>query len=153
VAPLTGPRRQHRYRSARGAELVELALALPFLLLVLAGIVDVGFLFKDYQVLTNAAREGARVAALPGWVEADVVARVNTYLTAGGFQGAATTTVSPVTLVTTPGRTIDAVEVSVASPHTYFILGPFVRLVQGTDLGNTTLRAVATMRVEMAAGL
>lgn len=144
-------------KSERGAELVEFALALPILLLVLAAIVDMGFLFKDYEVLTNAAREGVRVAALPGWVEADVVARVNAYLTAGGFQGTgpATTTVRPVTLVTDPvsGRSIDGVEVAVSREHAYFILGPLVRFVQGTAIENTTLRAVATMRVEMAAGL
>jgi Flp pilus assembly protein TadG len=153
MASLTRARVKARLGSERGTELVEFALALPILLLVIAGIIDLGLLFKDYEVLTNAAREGARVAALPGWVESDVVARVNAYLAAGGFQGTAITTVSAVTLTTGAGKTIDAVRVDVSSPHSYFILGPFVQLVNGTDLGNTTLRAVATMRVEMAAGL
>jgi Flp pilus assembly protein TadG len=44
----------------RGAALVELAIVLPFLLLILVGIVELGLLFYNQQVLTNASREGAR---------------------------------------------------------------------------------------------
>jgi len=44
----------------RGAALVELALVLPLLLLILVGIVELGLLFYNQQVLTNASREGAR---------------------------------------------------------------------------------------------
>ncbi|MCH7720860.1 MAG: pilus assembly protein, partial [Planctomycetes bacterium] len=47
-----------------GAELIELALVLPILLLVLGGIMDFGFLFLRYEVVTNAAREGARIGVL-----------------------------------------------------------------------------------------
>ena len=49
-----------RLKSQRGAELIEFALIFPLLLLVLLGIVDFGFLFQRYEVLTNATREGAR---------------------------------------------------------------------------------------------
>jgi len=63
----------HRLRSAKGAELIEFALVLPVLLVVLGGILDMGFLFNNYAVITNAAREGARMAAVPGWVESDGV--------------------------------------------------------------------------------
>ena len=65
----------------------------PTLLLVMLGIIDFGFLFQRYEVVTNAAREGARVAILPGYADADVQARVNQYLTAGGLTGTATVTV------------------------------------------------------------
>jgi Flp pilus assembly protein TadG len=40
-----------------------MAIAFPFLLLVVAGIVDLGMLYWEKQVITNAAREGARAAA------------------------------------------------------------------------------------------
>ena len=140
-------------RGERGAELLEFALVLPLLLLVLAGILDMGLLFKDYQVVTNAAREGARMASLPGWTETDVKARVDAYLAAGGFQGAATTTVSDVIIADANGRTINGVKVLVAAPHNYMILGPIAQLVQSAALGGTTLRAAATMRSEVAAGL
>ena len=51
----------------------------PTLLLVMLGIIDFGFLFQRYEVVTNAAREGARVAILPGYeasIDANVTARV-----------------------------------------------------------------------------
>lgn len=55
----TGPGEQ-------GAALIEMAIALPFLLLIAAGIVDLGRLYWEKQVITNAAREGARAAARAG---------------------------------------------------------------------------------------
>ena len=58
-------------RSERGAELIEMAIVTPLLLLLVFGIVDFGFMFQRYVVLTNAAVEGARVASLPGYTLAD----------------------------------------------------------------------------------
>lgn len=52
-----GPRDSNR---ERGANLVELALILPFLLLLIAAIADFGRAFNSYIVINNAAREGAR---------------------------------------------------------------------------------------------
>ena len=40
-----------------------MALAMPLLLFLVAGVLDLGMLFWDKHVLTNAAREGARAAA------------------------------------------------------------------------------------------
>lgn len=51
---------------ARGQQLVELALALPFLLLILLGTLDLGRAFHTQIALTNAAREAARFAAVGG---------------------------------------------------------------------------------------
>jgi Flp pilus assembly protein TadG len=55
------PRRDDR---SRGQSLVELALVTPILLLLLLGAVDLGRLFYAQITVTNAAREGAMVAAL-----------------------------------------------------------------------------------------
>ncbi|MBI5955396.1 MAG: pilus assembly protein [Chloroflexi bacterium] len=49
----------------RGQSLVELALALPILMLVLLIVVDFGRAFYAYVTVTNASREGARYAASP----------------------------------------------------------------------------------------
>jgi hypothetical protein len=46
-------------RNLRAQALVEFALVLPFLVLMLAGVVDLGNAFQTYIGLTNAAREGA----------------------------------------------------------------------------------------------
>lgn len=64
MAALT--RSRARWSDESGAELIEFALALPLLLLVGLGVLDFGRLFQRYEVVTNAAREGARVGVLPG---------------------------------------------------------------------------------------
>ena len=69
----------------KGAELIEFALVFPLLLLVMFGIMDFGLLFQRYETVTNAAREGARIAVLPGYAQADVQARVTQYLAASGL--------------------------------------------------------------------
>jgi len=50
-------------RSERGANLVEAALVVPILILILAGVVDLGRAFYSYIAIANAAREGARAGA------------------------------------------------------------------------------------------
>lgn len=69
-------------RSERGQSLVEFALVLPLLLLLLLGIVDFARAWNVFEVLTDAAREGARVAVVykPSTTEQDVR---NTIIAAG----------------------------------------------------------------------
>jgi Flp pilus assembly protein TadG len=55
-------RRSDGQGGSRGQALVEFALVFPIALLVLFGIFDVGRLVFMYTGLTNAAREGARLA-------------------------------------------------------------------------------------------
>jgi Flp pilus assembly protein TadG len=50
-------------RRQEGSSIVEFALVLPVLILVLAGVIDLGHAFHDYIVINNAAREGARFAS------------------------------------------------------------------------------------------
>jgi len=60
-----------RGRLDRGQSLVEMALVLPLLLILFGGIVDFGLLFQRYEVLTNAAERGARIAVLQANTDAD----------------------------------------------------------------------------------
>jgi Flp pilus assembly protein TadG len=60
----------------RGSVAVEFALVLPVLLLIVFGIVDFGRALNAQIVLTGAAREGVRLAAL-GYSSAAVQARVD----------------------------------------------------------------------------
>lgn len=53
----------NRSGESRGASLVELALALPILIMLLVGIVSAGIAFNHELALTHAAREGGRHAA------------------------------------------------------------------------------------------
>jgi len=49
-----------KHKNQRGAAAVEFALVLPLLLAIFAGMVEMGVLIYNQQVLTNASREGAR---------------------------------------------------------------------------------------------
>jgi Flp pilus assembly protein TadG len=67
-----------------------MALVLPILLFLFVGIVDYGLILREYQILQNAAREGARLSVLPSYsiqnsdepndVLAAIQARVVNYL-------------------------------------------------------------------------
>jgi len=50
-------------RGQRGANLIEMALVTTLLLLLFGGVVDLGRVFHSYIVVTNAAREGARMGS------------------------------------------------------------------------------------------
>ncbi|MBU0704877.1 MAG: pilus assembly protein [Chloroflexi bacterium] len=51
-------------KSERGQSLLEFALVLPVLLIVLAGVLDLGRLYFAYVAVTDAAGEGAAYAAI-----------------------------------------------------------------------------------------
>jgi Flp pilus assembly protein TadG len=53
-----------RRRRQEGQALVEFALVLPFLLMIVLGIIQFGVLFHNYLTLTDAVRAGARQAAV-----------------------------------------------------------------------------------------
>ncbi len=53
-------------RAERGSAVVEFALVLPLLLLVTLALVQVGVLARDRLIIEEAARAGARVAAVDG---------------------------------------------------------------------------------------
>jgi TadE-like protein len=59
------PRSSSSDRWSRGAIVLELALVLPFLVILFVTIVDLGLLIREHQILQNAAREGARFSSLP----------------------------------------------------------------------------------------
>jgi len=53
-------------RDARGATLVEFALASILFFTIAFGTIEFGRMILDYNIVSNAAREGARYAALRG---------------------------------------------------------------------------------------
>src|ERR1043166_4313491 len=70
-------------RNQRGTALIEMALTLPLMLLVSVGIFEFGRAYQTWQVITNAAREGARVAVLPNIASGAAEARTRQYLQLG----------------------------------------------------------------------
>ncbi len=135
----------------RGSELIELAIVLPILLLIVAAIMDFGFLFQRYEVITNAAREGARLGTLPGYSDADIQSRVNNYLVSSGLSAAPTPAVVTRPSVAVGGSTVGMVSVTVAYPSEFTFIGSFAGLVGGSGWGSITLRATSTMRTEIPA--
>jgi len=57
-------RRTIDFRSERGQSLTEFALALPIFALLLFAVIQFGIVFNNYLTLTDAARAGARKAAV-----------------------------------------------------------------------------------------
>lgn len=82
----SGSRRANRRR--RGASAVEFAIVAPVFFLVVLGIIEFGRMVMVQQVITNAAREGARIAVLDSATAGRVTSRVNDYLAAASLPGA-----------------------------------------------------------------
>ena len=140
-----------RLRADEAAQLVEFALVLPMLMLVMLGIAEFGFIFQRYEVVTNAAREGARMAVLPGYTAADVDARVRVYMTQGRVPTTSTNPSVAVADVTIPVGAglapISAKQVTVTYTHTYTFL-PKIATWFGATYTTVPLKAVAEMRKE-----
>jgi hypothetical protein len=122
-----------RGRGDGGQAAVELALVLPLVLAVLLAVVQVGLLVRDQVLVVHAAREAARQAAVdPAADAARQAAVVGSRLDAGRLD------------VTVAGRggpgSRVRVEVRYRAPARVPVVGPAV--------GDVTLRAAATMRVE-----
>ena len=141
-------------RSESGNAVIELAFTLPLLLVVVMGIFDFGLMFQQYELVTNAAREGARVGVLPGYVAADAEARAKQYLASGGISPCT----SPNCIVTpvvgtsapfgSPAKTVSQITVTVQYVHNFIWIGPILNLIGGSSLGTVTLQGVSVMRVE-----
>jgi Flp pilus assembly protein TadG len=135
-------------RNERGSALIETAVALPILLLVSVAIFEFGRAYQTWQVMTNAAREGARVSVLPGSTEAAVSDTVRGYLTNGALPGAADATISVDRNAAVGANT--ASQVTVDYPFQFIVLQPVARLVSpgATTGAPLTMRAVSIMRNE-----
>lgn len=63
-------------KSEKGQSLVELTLSITFLLLLLAGVVDLGAIFFQYMAMRDAAQEGASYASVYPGACSNIKARV-----------------------------------------------------------------------------
>ena len=144
--------RRSRLSAERGQALLETALTLPLVLLVSVSVFEFGRAYQTSQVLTNAAREGARVAVLPNATSAEVQSRVLAYLQNGqvGNGDHATVSVNRNATVSIGATTASASTVTISYPFSFMVLNPVVNLVvRGSSLGTPlTLTASAQMRNE-----
>lgn len=124
----------------RGTAVVEFALIAPLFLLLLFGIFEFGRLVMVQQLITNAAREGARMAVIDGANDANIQTDIQTRL-AGSHVPSATCTVYPKIVDTVNG---DRKRVTVSVPFSQVSWLP-VRMLPMTP---TTLQAECVMRME-----
>jgi Flp pilus assembly protein TadG len=113
-----------------GQALVEFALITPFLLLFLLGIIEFGRAWNEHEVLTDAAREGARTAAVydPDITQADVENAVKRVL-AANHMDPDSATIDPANW---DGGTDSDVTMTVTYPYRFVFFGA----VAGWALGD-----------------
>jgi len=133
---------QHKGHRDRGAAAVEMALVLPILLILIFGMIDFGRMLNYQMRVTNAARDGVRMAAmgLPG----DISARVN----ASGLKHLTIVADDPNPCTTSPD-TDTPTSVTVTYPFTFITpLGPLVKIFDSSSTlgGSLDLSSTATMR-------
>jgi Flp pilus assembly protein TadG len=137
-------------RDRSGQSMVEFALVVVLLVLLVIGIAEFARAWNVYQIVTNAAREGARLASLPVGFTTDsaVRTRVNDYLTSGSVDSAQAT-------ITIGGSGVDGgtgtqVSIDVSYPYQFLFLGPIVRLLNpaSTAGSDITIQAQVVMRNE-----
>lgn len=124
----------------QGAAAVEFALVAPVFFLLIFGMIEYGRMVMVQQVLTNAAREGARVGVLDNATTSDVTTSVSSFLT-GANINSSTVTVNPSPPSSAPYGGSVTVTVSVPFSQVSWLPSPMF-------LGGTTLSATAVMRRE-----
>jgi Flp pilus assembly protein TadG len=122
-----------RAREDGGQASVELALVLPLVMILLLAVAQLGLLVRDQILVVHAAREAAREAAVDPAADAPRRAAV------------ASSSLNDSRLtITTTGRGAVGSRVRVEVAYRTSSAVPLL----GAAVGNLTLRASATMRVE-----
>jgi Flp pilus assembly protein TadG len=127
-------------RNRCGSAAVEFAVVAPIFLLFVFGIIEYGRMVMVQQILTNSAREGARVGILDNSTQVDVETAVNQSLGAGGISGAEITITPNPPSGAASGDPV-SVQVSVAFDQVSWLPSPMY-------LGGKSLSYTATMRRE-----
>lgn len=128
----------------RGQAAVEFALVLPLLLILLVGLVEFGRAWNQHQVITDAAREAARKAAIhKESVTLDsVLNRAKLGLANAGIDPSTAT----ITANGWDGEPNDDVTVTIDLPYTFTFFGPLVKWATGKS--NIILKTSFSMRNE-----
>ena len=120
--------------SIRGAAVVELAVVLPLLLTLVFGIIEFGWLFMVRETLTNASREGCRVAVLQGCTEQDIRDQV-----AASMAGPGLTNYTVEITASTPGNPTETVVVKIPYAQVSLLAGYFFGGSTDFNLSATTV--------------
>lgn len=115
----------------RGAAAVEFAVVAPVFVLMIFGMIEVSRGIMVKQIMTNAAREGARAAILDGATGTDVTTSVNTYLSNCSLAAATVTFPQGLPEAVTYGN---PVEVQVSLSYTDVSWLPIPRYMSSSSL-------------------
>jgi Flp pilus assembly protein TadG len=131
-------RHNSQRRTRRGAEVLELAIVLVLFLYITFGVFEFGRMMIVRELITHAAREGARRGVVVGATDAQALAAIDDRLTAAGISGYSRS-ITP-SIAATPRLGAFKVQVSV----------PFNAVDWGVMwwLGSSTLTAEVEMRKE-----
>ncbi len=132
-----------RLKCRKGQSLVEMALALPVLILLFCGIADFGWIIANKLVVENASREGARlgtVVADDSNYSAQVRSRVLSVSPDYSRPG-----ISVSTTLTSPTNP-SAGDVKVTVRYTFTLLTPMAQIILGNQDYTTTSTCI--MKVE-----
>lgn len=137
------PGRAGILKHERGQGLVEFSLVLPLFLVLILAAVDFGWALRAYIVCTNAAREGARIAAIGETPDNIKAKSVDTAATIS-------LTASDVTVTGAQGAAGAAVTVVVDYDYYYItpLGGIIAKLTGGTIPSPLPISSSATMRME-----
>jgi Flp pilus assembly protein TadG len=145
----------HKNKHARrGAAMVEMALVLPLFLMLILGIIEFGRAMMVANLVTNAAREGARMAVLDGSTNSDVSNAVVTFLQSAIGQGLSSADISvAITVTAAPGNPNPANNLASATSRDLVSVKvqlPFnkVALIPGSYLKGKQLIGQSAMRHE-----
>ena len=130
-------------RNRRGAAAVEFAVVAPLFFLLIFGMIEFGRMVMVQQVITNASREGARVAVLDGATTAEVTSAVDGYMVSAAVDG--------VNISVTPNPPSsagygEAVTVSVSVPFDQVSWLPSPMFLGGNTLSATTVMRRETVQ-------
>jgi Flp pilus assembly protein TadG len=135
-------------RADDGQAAVEFALVLPFLLILLIGIVEFGRAWNEHQVITDAAREAARACVIfdPTVTEANVKTVAKRAMATAAIDTTRPTIVVAVTGFLRPNPTGQPCTVAIQLPYRFTFFGPLV--AWSTGYSTITLNTSFTMRNE-----
>lgn len=125
-----------------GQTLVEFSLILPVMLLMLFALVDFGRAFHTWLLVTNAAREGARVAA----TQKDYSTIQTRIYDSLGSLDPAKLDITPTNVQGVRG---DPVEIDLVYEFEFVTpIGGIVNIISGGNLDTPTIESHASMRLE-----
>lgn len=142
-----------RFReSERGQALVEFTMVLPILLILLFALVDFGRAFYTWLLVTNAAREGARIAAVQSDMNT-VEYRIydsfcNNYPSNCSLDPSKLNWTNKASANIQGSRGTPVVIDLAYSFEFVTPLGGILQLIGGNDLSNPTIKAHSSMRLE-----